>query len=58
MTNKTWTKTSVDTFGDDYKYKCGCGVRMESFEYNADTGHYECCICGSESPDLDMINAE
>jgi predicted SprT family Zn-dependent metalloprotease len=61
MTN--WTKKLVKFDEDDYnlgtgeyEYRCGCGNTVDDdLEYNADTGHYECSECGSESPDLENI---
>lgn len=53
-----WVKT-YDQKNEDYTYKCVCGAQMDDeVEYNADTGHYECSLCGAESPDLNMIKGE
>jgi len=51
-----WAKT-YDIETEDHVYRCTCGALMDDdCDYNGDTGHYECPLCGSESPDLDMIS--
>jgi len=54
----SWVKT-YDPETEDHVYRCKCGAHMDDeCDYNADIGHYECSLCGSESPDLDMIKGE
>ena len=48
-------RKEYDTSMDYYRYYCSCGERLYDYEYNYDTGHYECDICDAESPDLDQI---
>jgi len=47
-----WTKYISN---GEWEYLCECGMGMIDEFYNADTGHYECPGCGSESPDLENI---